>query len=135
MLAVSVEVSNSTSRTQTPLANLAERLAQISYPRTRKVKITHGGLREPGPSISLPCVAVAPAALPPDSNSNLEPSCQDPISSSTSLNRPTYLAQNSLHWIFNAIPASVLRIYESSPGNLREFCPRCGATVFFSRRG
>ncbi len=32
---------------------------------------------------------------------------------------------------FNSLPPGTLKSYESSPGVLREFCPRCGATVFW----
>ncbi|KAI0886043.1 uncharacterized protein GGS22DRAFT_159678 [Annulohypoxylon maeteangense] len=35
---------------------------------------------------------------------------------------------------FSALPKGILQSYESSPGVLREFCPRCGATVFWHDR-
>ncbi|KAI1445196.1 hypothetical protein F5Y02DRAFT_132995 [Annulohypoxylon stygium] len=35
---------------------------------------------------------------------------------------------------FETLPKGILRSYESSPGVLREFCPGCGATVFWHDR-
>ncbi|KAI1417195.1 hypothetical protein F5Y13DRAFT_81740 [Hypoxylon sp. FL1857] len=35
---------------------------------------------------------------------------------------------------FTTLPPGILQSYESSPGVLREFCPRCGATVFWHDR-
>ncbi|KAL7621188.1 hypothetical protein AAE478_008505 [Parahypoxylon ruwenzoriense] len=35
---------------------------------------------------------------------------------------------------FNTLPPGILQSYESSPGVRREFCPRCGATVFWRDR-
>ncbi|KAB5559767.1 glutathione-dependent formaldehyde-activating enzyme [Coniochaeta sp. 2T2.1] len=35
---------------------------------------------------------------------------------------------------FGTIPSGVLKSYESSPGVAREFCPRCGATVFWHNK-
>ncbi|KAI1141042.1 hypothetical protein F5Y05DRAFT_376162 [Hypoxylon sp. FL0543] len=35
---------------------------------------------------------------------------------------------------FATLPPGILQSYESSPGVLREFCPRCGATVFWHDR-
>ncbi|KAB5546978.1 glutathione-dependent formaldehyde-activating enzyme [Coniochaeta sp. 2T2.1] len=35
---------------------------------------------------------------------------------------------------FDTIPSGVLKSYESSPGVAREFCPRCGATVFWHNK-
>ncbi|KAH8884214.1 hypothetical protein GQ53DRAFT_752269 [Thozetella sp. PMI_491] len=32
---------------------------------------------------------------------------------------------------FTSIPSGILQSYESSPGVIREFCPKCGATVFW----
>lgn len=32
---------------------------------------------------------------------------------------------------FNTLPGGVLKSYSSSPGVIREFCPNCGATVFW----
>lgn len=32
---------------------------------------------------------------------------------------------------FSSVPTGMLQSYQSSPGVLREFCPRCGATVFW----
>ncbi|KAI1251626.1 hypothetical protein MGN70_006194 [Eutypa lata] len=32
---------------------------------------------------------------------------------------------------FSTLPDGILKSYESTPGVLREFCPRCGATVFW----
>ncbi|RYP15929.1 hypothetical protein DL765_005415 [Monosporascus sp. GIB2] len=35
---------------------------------------------------------------------------------------------------FATLPSGILKSYESTPGVLREFCPRCGATVFWHAR-
>jgi hypothetical protein len=35
---------------------------------------------------------------------------------------------------FETVPPGVLKSYESSPGVAREFCPRCGATVFWHNK-
>ncbi|RYP61889.1 hypothetical protein DL769_007517 [Monosporascus sp. CRB-8-3] len=35
---------------------------------------------------------------------------------------------------FATLPSGILKSYESTPGILREFCPRCGATVFWHDR-
>lgn len=47
---------------------------------------------------------------------------------------PSAGAATPLALDFATLPPGILQSYESSPGVVREFCPRCGATVFWHDR-
>ncbi|KAI0838051.1 hypothetical protein F5Y06DRAFT_269683 [Hypoxylon sp. FL0890] len=57
-----------------------------------------------------------------------------PPSTSSTSTPPSLTPSGSIPLDFTTLPPGILQSYESSPGVLREFCPRCGATVFWHDR-
>ncbi|KAI1092830.1 hypothetical protein F5B19DRAFT_452937 [Rostrohypoxylon terebratum] len=66
-------------------------------------------------------------AFVPRTNIFFVPPSSDATSDTTSVNTLVPLD-------FATLPKGILQSYESSPGVLREFCPGCGATVFWHDR-
>ncbi|OTA95411.1 hypothetical protein M434DRAFT_69408 [Hypoxylon sp. CO27-5] len=57
-----------------------------------------------------------------------------PPNSPSSTSSASPASSDAIPLDFATLPPGILQSYQSSPGVLREFCPRCGATVFWHDR-